>query len=222
MFEKEKFANILKRIKETYDSQEQFAFFSGIGRTSISQYMNCKLSFPPKPKLLEKIANSSRGITSYEELMQICGYITIDNTTLTPITNSLQKEANFFTIPTFKNNNGELEYTSEDIVLPKNVDTSNQYFAYISDDESMAPLFGIGDIAIIQKMNTYEFGKIYLIKLEDSILLIRKIVQIENGIELQSMNPYFPNLKLKTEELITKKFKILGRMIKSENRSAYK
>lgn len=79
MFEKEKFANILKRIKETYDSQEQFAFFSGIGRTSISQYMNCKLSFPPKPKLLEKIANSSKGITSYEELMQICGYIKSPN-----------------------------------------------------------------------------------------------------------------------------------------------
>lgn len=74
MFDKNKFAQIIKNIKETYDSQEDFAMQSGIGRTYLSQYMNMKLEEPPKPRILEKLANSSKGIVSYKELMNICGY----------------------------------------------------------------------------------------------------------------------------------------------------
>lgn len=74
MFNKNKFAHIIKNIKETYSSQEEFAKTSEIGRTYLSLYMNMKLDEPPKPKILEKLAKASNGITTYEELMQICGY----------------------------------------------------------------------------------------------------------------------------------------------------
>ena len=75
MFDKIKFAQILKNITETYDSQRDFSKKSEINRTYLSQYMNTKLEEPPKPKILERLANSSNGVTTYEELMQICGYI---------------------------------------------------------------------------------------------------------------------------------------------------
>ena len=75
MFDKNKFAQILKNISETYDNQRDFAKKSEINRTYLSQYMNMKLDEPPKPKILEKLANSSRGIVSYDTLMLICGYI---------------------------------------------------------------------------------------------------------------------------------------------------
>lgn len=75
MFNKIKFAQIIKNIKETYTSQEEFSKKSGIGRTYLSQYMNMKLDEPPKPKILEKLASASNGITNYNELMNICGYI---------------------------------------------------------------------------------------------------------------------------------------------------
>ena len=75
MFDKVKFAHIIKNIKEKYHSQEDFSKKSGIGRTYISQYMNMKIEEPPKPKTLEKLADASRGLTSYHELMEICGYI---------------------------------------------------------------------------------------------------------------------------------------------------
>ena len=78
MFDTNKFANIIKQIKETYDSQEDFSKKSDIGRTYLSQYMNMKLEEPPKPVILQKLADASNGITSYEELMQVCGYF--DNT----------------------------------------------------------------------------------------------------------------------------------------------
>ncbi len=75
MFNKNKFALILQEIKETYKSQEDFSEKSGIGRTYISQYMNMKIDKPPLPKILEKIAEASKGITTYNELMTVCGYI---------------------------------------------------------------------------------------------------------------------------------------------------
>ena len=74
MFDKNKFAQIIKNIKENYDSQEDFAEKSGIGRTYLSQYMNGKMDKPPKPEILEKLANASNGTIDYEELMNICGY----------------------------------------------------------------------------------------------------------------------------------------------------
>ena len=75
MFDKSKFAQILKNISETYDNQRDFSKKSEINRTYLSQYMNMKLDQPPKPKILEKLANASHGIVTYEQLMNICGYM---------------------------------------------------------------------------------------------------------------------------------------------------
>lgn len=75
MFDKNKFAQILKNINETYTSQRDFSKKSEINRTYLSQYMNMKLDEPPQPKTLMKLATASNGITNYNELMQICGYI---------------------------------------------------------------------------------------------------------------------------------------------------
>ena len=78
MFDKNKFAQILKNIIASYDSQRDFAKKSEINRTYLSQYTNLKLDKPPKPAILEKIANASNGLVSYDELMHVCGYVYID------------------------------------------------------------------------------------------------------------------------------------------------
>lgn len=75
MFNQDNFANILKRINETYDTMTDFGKSASFDRTYISKYINKKLTNPPTPKILEKIAKASHGITSYKELMQICGYL---------------------------------------------------------------------------------------------------------------------------------------------------
>ena len=74
MFDKNKFALIIKKVKDTYSSQEEFSKKSGIGRTYLSQYMNMKIDKPPKPEILQKLADASGNITNYNELMYICGY----------------------------------------------------------------------------------------------------------------------------------------------------
>ncbi len=75
MFNKQKFSEIFIKIYNTYANQRDFANSTGVNRAYISQYMNCKLPNPPTPKVLEKIANGSKGLTTYNELMQICGYL---------------------------------------------------------------------------------------------------------------------------------------------------
>ena len=79
LFDKNTFADIITQIREQYSSQEEFSEKSNIGRTYISQYMNKKLDAPPKPRVLKNLANASMGIITYEELMEICGYVHIEN-----------------------------------------------------------------------------------------------------------------------------------------------
>ena len=75
MFSKEDFAEILCRINNLYSTMTEFADTAKLDRTYISKYINKKLDNPPTPKILEKIASASKGLTTYEELMMLCGYI---------------------------------------------------------------------------------------------------------------------------------------------------
>lgn len=79
MFQKEKFSNILKKILNSYNSIQDFANHANMDRGYLSRNINNKLDNPPTPEILKKIANSSKGVTSYIELMYICGYITKEN-----------------------------------------------------------------------------------------------------------------------------------------------
>lgn len=74
-FNKTKFSNILYEIYINYNSQGEFAKLINVSRTYISQFINCQLNDPPKPSILRKIAKGSKGITTYKELMQVCGYL---------------------------------------------------------------------------------------------------------------------------------------------------
>lgn len=65
IFNKEEFSKILLRIQANYNNQEDFAKYSGIGRTLISQYINCKIEIPPKPHLLEKYSLLINGDLRY-------------------------------------------------------------------------------------------------------------------------------------------------------------
>ncbi len=75
MFDKYKFSKILNTIYKTYNNQRDFAEATGVNRSYLSQYINQKLDNPPSPKVLEKIADASKGLIDYIDLMQICGYI---------------------------------------------------------------------------------------------------------------------------------------------------
>lgn len=217
MFNKVDFANILKKINSLYENQTQFANASGVNRTYLSQYMNLKLDTPPSPKILKGIANASKGLTTYDDLMKICDYIDIiDNF----FEDSIHQQGNSIPIIDniiFENGIFMANHNGKYINLEDKLNPSKEYFAYKVSDNSMLPLLDVGDLAIVCKQNNYENGKTYLLMINDNIVCIRKIIIIQDIIELHAMNPYYPIQKLSNTD-----FKIIGRVIKAENKSAFK
>lgn len=76
MFDIDKFSSILENINSKYDTMTDFARKASFDRTYISKYINKKLNNPPSPAILKKISDSSKGTTTYDELMAVCGYQT--------------------------------------------------------------------------------------------------------------------------------------------------
>lgn len=221
MFDKKRFSEILKEIYNRYDNQRAFANAAGVNRAYLSRYMNMKISNPPSPKILKNIADGSKGITSYEELMQICGYFNYEETE--DIKNSITKPVkdSFYTIPIFISKNGKLTKTIEDMMLPFSWDHIHSYFAFRVDDESMSPALGINDIAIVEKTDKFKDEQVCLISLNNQIM-IRIIKDYKNYIELQALNYHFNSIKLDIKELENQNFVILGKVIKAENESLFK
>lgn len=86
-------------------------------------------------------------------------------------------------------------------------------FGLIAQDDSMAPLLSTGDIAIIERNTNFISGKIYLL-INHNISIVRKILKTDNGFELQALNPYYPVENASD-------IKVIGRVIKAENKSAF-
>lgn len=77
-YNKDKFLSILNKLKESFGSQNKMAEALGISSSYITKIYDENTKNPPAPEYLKKIADNSKGITTYEELMKICGYINDD------------------------------------------------------------------------------------------------------------------------------------------------
>lgn len=212
-FDKEKFSNILYKISTLYSNTSEFARQVDFDRSYISKYIHKKLNNPPTPKILKEIASASKGITTYEELMNICGYFIFGNNSI--VNNEIT------TIPLFINDNGTLKQDTDLIIEKKKLAENNQYFAYKSSDDTMLPLLGKGDTAIIEKTVSFENGNTCLISLDNSTIIIRKILDFKDYIELHTIIPYNQPIKLTNDDIKIRNFKILGKVIRIENESAF-
>ena len=94
---------------------------------------------------------------------------------------------------------------------PDELRTTSDIFQYNAIDSAMSPLLDIGDIAFVKKSTEYENGQTILFRLDN-----------KDVVEFQAMNFHYPTLKFTKKDLIDKKFQLVGRVIKVENRSAFK
>lgn len=74
MFDKEKFKATLEKALGDRN-KTQYADESGVNRTYISKYLNCKLDSPPTPDILKRLSLCAHNGVTYEELMIAAGYI---------------------------------------------------------------------------------------------------------------------------------------------------
>lgn len=100
----------------------------------------------------------------------------------------------------------------------RNLENIEQYTA---KDDAMLPLLAKYDVAYIYKKNTYENGETILFNLDNDDY-IRKVLISNDYVEFHAMNPYYPIMKYTKDELQGKAFKVIGKVIKVENTSAFK
>lgn len=255
MFQKEIYSNILKKILEKYDSIQDFANNAGIDRGYLSRQINQKLDSPPTPKILKKIADSSQKITTYDELMEVCGYFNTKKITNNIIDLAFLEHYNELKMFCSDNEIQELMSllhninSSEDITIKFNtfaekknmspqennlfLKTMMKIMKFISNyittniihdeieydvtSDEMLPLLDIGDIAIIERQSNIENGKTFLLQFEDKTIIRKIIDNGNNNITLQAMNPYYPIINTTKD-----KIKLIGKVIRAENSSAFK
>lgn len=104
---------------------------------------------------------------------------------------------------------------------PDEARTNTNIFQYTAVDSAMFPLLDIGDIAFIEKVSKYESGQTILFRL-DNTEYIRKVIDNNDIIEFHAMNVYYPVIKFTLKDLKNKNFKLIGKVIKVENKSAFK
>lgn len=198
-----------KRLKEAMKirriNQSELSQKSGISKSSLSEYLKGKYEAKQTGLFnLAKALDVNEVWLMGEDVPMDRAYgrskvIEID--VISPLTNeTIQK----------------IPYVYRTDITDINVD---DLFAIYANDNSMAPLLDIGDIAIITKQDCFSNGGTYLLKIKDGLPIIRKVLQTTSGIELQAMNMWNfpPQTNLKNTDI-----KIIGKVIKVENQSAFK
>ena len=217
MFDKKKFADILKQINSTYSSMTEFAEKANLNRTYISKYVNQKLDNPPTPKILEKISTASNGIVSYYDLMSICDYISSSSDISSP--SSSYNKCNFYMFPVYGTISAGLPNWAEECLdgtLPIdtvlfNITNPEEYFFLKVNGESMNKVIKNGAYALIHKQDSIENGEVAVVLVDNLEATLKKFTRQNELIILEPMSTDSSF----TTQVYTKKtdIKILGKYV---------
>lgn len=180
--------------------------------------------------------------------MQICGYINVDGLSdidlnsneMNVLTKMLLDYKEFLNEDHSSDKFDEYKYVSNlskdskekiiiafrrnslDLILNANKNNEeDNYFEFASEDDAMFPLLDVGDIALVYKQNNIEDGATLLINIDNHNTIRKFTLSTDKTYyTLSAMNVYYKNIDLKISEL--NKIKVLGKVIKSENKSAFK
>lgn len=99
-------------------------------------------------------------------------------------------------------------------------DLENYYALQVTGD-SMEPLFSDGDIAIVHKQDTFESGNTCIVLVNGDEATVKKVVKMDNGIDLIAMNPYYPVRHFSKNEMNEIPVKIIGKVVEARKRKAF-
>lgn len=100
-------------------------------------------------------------------------------------------------------------------------DPENCYALQVTGD-SMEPLFSDGDIAIVHKQDDFESGNTCIVLINEDEATVKKVVRMEDGIDLIAMNPYYPVRHFSSEEMKKIPVKIIGKVVEARKRNQFK
>ena len=102
-----------------------------------------------------------------------------------------------------------------------NVSDPENYYALQVTGNSMEPLFSDGDIAIVHKQDNFDSGNTCIILVNGEEATVKKVVRMDDGIDLIAMNPYYPVRQFSKNEMNEIPVKIIGKVVEARKRKAF-
>ena len=102
-----------------------------------------------------------------------------------------------------------------------NVSDPENYYALQVTGDSMEPLFSDGDIAIVHKQDDFDSGNTCIILVNGDEATVKKVVKMDDGIDLIAMNPYYPVRHFSKNEMNEIPVKIIGKVVEARKRKAF-
>lgn len=103
-----------------------------------------------------------------------------------------------------------------------NISNPEDYYALQITGDSMEPLFSDGDIAIVHKQDDFESGNTCIVLINGDEATVKKVVRMEDGIDLIAMNPYYPVRHFSNEDMKEIPVKIIGKVVEARKRKQFK
>ena len=107
------------------------------------------------------------------------------------------------------------------VTLKENIPNIKEYYALKITGDSMLPLLSEGDLVIVHDQDDVESGQTAVILINGEEATVKKVVKTNEGIELHSMNPYYPVKKFTYEDMKSIPVKIIGRVKKAKIKGAF-
>ena len=102
-----------------------------------------------------------------------------------------------------------------------NVSDPENYYALQVTGNSMEPLFSDGDIAIVHKQDNFDSGNTCIILVNGDEATVKKVVRMDDGIDLIAMNPYYPVRHFSKNEMNEIPVKIIGKVVEARKRKTF-
>ena len=107
------------------------------------------------------------------------------------------------------------------ITLKENLPNAQEYYALKITGDSMLPLLSEGDFVIVHDQDDVESGQTAVILINGEEATVKKVIKTNEGIELHSMNPYYPIKKFTFEDMKNIPVKIIGRVKEAKIKGAF-
>ena len=145
----------------------------------------------------------------------------LNSLNITPLSDLQQTE-----IPVLGKVKAGYDYLADENVIGhvyldfKPSDPENYYALQVTGD-SMEPLFSDGDIAIIHKQDDFDSGNTCIILVNGDEATVKKVVKMDDGIDLIAMNPYYPRRHFSKIEIEKIPVKIIGKVVEARKRKIF-
>lgn len=95
------------------------------------------------------------------------------------------------------------------------------YYALCVTGDSMEPLISDGDIIVAHKQEDFESGNTCVVLVNGDEGTIKKVIKKENGIELISMNPYYPPRFFSSKEIKELPVLVIAKVVEARKKNIF-